>query len=85
MVPHSIIPRIDDILNAIERVSLIVQSTDYEGYKQNFVSSMAVERVIEIVSEASRYLPAELTDAYPHIPWHDIRGIGIVFATNTSA
>jgi len=35
----------------------------------------AVIRRIEIIGEAARQLPAELTDRYPGIPWADIVGM----------
>ena len=76
MAEHPILPRLDDILEAIQGVETIVRGMDLDGYKANFIARRAVERCIEIVSEASRHLPADLTGAYPHIPWHDIRGIG---------
>ena len=36
----------------------------------------AIERNVEIISEASRKLPAELTDAHPDVAWKKIRDIG---------
>ena len=36
----------------------------------------AVERGVEIISEASRYIPDELKQQYPHIYWREIAGIG---------
>ena len=38
----------------------------------------AVEREIEIISEASRRIPSKLKAAEPGIPWHEIAGIGNV-------
>lgn len=76
MDKQSILPRLDDILESIEGVAGIVAGLDFEAYQRSFVSRKAVERCVEIVSEASRYLPAELTNSHPDIPWHDIRGIG---------
>jgi uncharacterized protein with HEPN domain len=38
----------------------------------------AVERCIEIVSEASRRLPQDLKDRHPAIPWPKIAGVGNV-------
>ena len=35
-----------------------------------------MERCLEIISEASRYIPPQLTDKHPEVPWADIRGIG---------
>jgi uncharacterized protein with HEPN domain len=36
----------------------------------------AVERGVEIVSEASRHIPDELKQRYPHIYWREISAIG---------
>jgi uncharacterized protein with HEPN domain len=36
----------------------------------------AVERRLEIISEASRHLPADLTALVPEIPWRQIAAIG---------
>ena len=76
MQKHSIMPRLDDIAEAIQGVETIVSGMDLDAYKASFVTLKAVERCVEIVSEASRHLPATLTAAYPNIPWGDIRGIG---------
>lgn len=34
----------------------------------------AVERNLQIIGEAAKHLPAELTDAHPEIAWPQIRG-----------
>jgi uncharacterized protein with HEPN domain len=39
-------------------------------------ASLAVERGIEIISEASRHVPDELKLQYRHIYWREIAGIG---------
>lgn len=38
----------------------------------------AVEREIEIISEASRRVPKKLKSAEPSMPWKEIAGIGNV-------
>jgi uncharacterized protein with HEPN domain len=76
MPKHSTLPRLDDILEAIEGTQSIVSELDFEGYSNSFIARRAVERCVEIVSEASRHLPDELTREFPQIPWSDIRGIG---------
>ena len=38
----------------------------------------ALERGLEIISEASRHLPDDLKDRHPHIPWRKVAGIGNV-------
>jgi uncharacterized protein with HEPN domain len=39
----------------------------------------AVTRCLEIISEASRRLPAELAQRHPHIAWRDIRNAGNIY------
>ena len=68
--------RLGDILLAIERLELVVTRTPFDQYKSNFENQWLVERGVEIVSEASRHIPSELTDKYPQIEWRDIRSIG---------
>lgn len=41
-----------------------------------------VERGVEIISEASRHLPAELKARHPHIPWDKVAGIGNILRHN---
>lgn len=38
----------------------------------------AVERAVQIISEAARALPPELLARYPEVPWKAIVGIGSV-------
>jgi uncharacterized protein with HEPN domain len=38
----------------------------------------AAERALQIISEAAKTLPPELTARYPQAPWHAIVGIGNV-------
>lgn len=38
----------------------------------------AVERALEIISEASRAIPDERKAGYPDVPWSQIAGIGNV-------
>ena len=39
----------------------------------------AVVRCLEIISEASRRLDAEVVDRHPEIPWHQIRSSGNLY------
>jgi len=42
----------------------------------------AAERCVEIISEASRRIPARWKQEYPEIPWKQIAGIGNVMRHN---
>jgi uncharacterized protein with HEPN domain len=38
----------------------------------------AIERRIEMISEASRRLPEDMKARHPEVPWHNVAGIGNV-------
>jgi uncharacterized protein with HEPN domain len=38
----------------------------------------AIERRIEVISEASRRLPETMKARHPEVPWHNVAGIGNV-------
>lgn len=42
----------------------------------NYLTVRAVERSVQIISEAAKELPAELRAQEPQVPWQDIIGIG---------
>ena len=48
----------------------------FAEYQSNFGVGKAVERCVEIVSEASRHIPDDLKDQYPNAYWPEIRSIG---------
>lgn len=47
-------------------------------YQSEWVIKHAVQRGIEIISEASRLLPEEAKALHPEIPWPRVRAIGNV-------
>ena len=47
-----------------------------DDIRGDFVRTAALERLVEIVSEASRRVDPAWKDEHPHIPWKDIAGIG---------
>ena len=49
---------------------------DFEGFRSNPMAVAAVERKIQIVSEAAIRLGEEADKRCPDQPWRDIRGIG---------
>ena len=49
--------RLHDMLTACDEVAEMVQGLDLAAFKADFRTRRAVERCIEIVSEASRHLP----------------------------
>jgi uncharacterized protein with HEPN domain len=64
-----IIQNIDGILNATEGV-------EPQQVIESYVLMRALERAIQIISEASKELPSDLRAFEPGIPWRDVIGIG---------
>lgn len=73
---RSILLRLLDIRNAIGDIQSIAKGMSYSDYLSDTVRRRAIERLIEIISEASRYLTDEMRTSTPEIPWRPIAAIG---------
>ena len=51
----------------------------FEVFKENRLMFYAVTRALEIISEASRRLPASLRERHPQLPWRPIMDVGNVY------
>ena len=71
--------RLQDILDAIADVERFTAGKSFDVYLADTMLRRAVERSVEIVSEASRHIPAALKDRHPSVPWRQIADIGNVF------
>jgi uncharacterized protein with HEPN domain len=78
MPDRTALPRLYDIPRAIEGISGTVTGISYETYIDTWHLRAAVERGIEIISEASRHIPSEMKARSPEIPWQKIASIGNV-------
>ena len=70
--------RIHDMLESIRGIEKAISGKSYRDYQRSWVLRSAVERGIEIISEASRHLNRELKSRYKDVRWRDIAGIGNV-------
>ncbi len=70
------------MLEAIERIRLVLGDITLEAFEADWERQWLVERGVEIVSEASRHLPSELKARHPDIPWQKVAGIGNVLRHN---
>lgn len=82
MVARSLIPRLTDIVEAIERVNAVLADMSLEVFENDWQRRWLVERGFEIISEASRHLPDDLKARNPQIPWQKVAGIGNVLRHN---
>jgi len=74
-----------DMLEAIDRVEQITLGKTFTDFEKSWEMRWLVQRAIEIISEASRAIPDELTDTRPEIPWLRVRGIGNVLRHDYAA
>ena len=71
-------PALGAILESIAKIESATAGKTLQEYSSDWLLKHAVERGIEIISEASRRLPAELRDSRPEIDWKQVLGIGNV-------
>lgn len=62
-----------DILEAGAAIQSYVAGVDFATFKRERMRYSAVIREFEIIGEAVGKLSAELKQAYPDIPWQDIK------------
>jgi uncharacterized protein with HEPN domain len=78
MAAPSPVPRLTDIITAIELIRSEMAGVTLQAFESDMRKRWLVERGIEIVSEASRHLGDELKARNPEIPWPKVAGIGNV-------
>lgn len=64
---------LNDIRESCEAILAYVSDIDFDGFIKDRKTCSAVIREFEIIGEATKHLPSELTDRYPHIGWRDIK------------
>ena len=75
-------PPLTDIVEATERVRLVLGEMPLEAFEADWEKQWLLERGVEIISEASRRLTDELKARHPDIPWKKVAGIGNVLRHN---
>ena len=75
----SIAAALQDILDNIKLARSFVDGLLLGDFRADRRTSYAVVRCLEIISEASRKLPAELKARHPGIPWTEMAGAGSVY------
>jgi uncharacterized protein with HEPN domain len=65
-----------DILDAIVAIDQFTQDMDLDAFRQDPKTIAAVERKLQVISEAATRLGEQAETLCPGLPWRDIRGIG---------
>lgn len=68
--------RLLDILDALHGIEITLQGKTYDDYADSILLQRGVERWLEIISEASRYVPEDMRARAPEIPWVSIEMFG---------
>ncbi|MFF2319591.1 DUF86 domain-containing protein [Agrobacterium sp. NPDC058088] len=76
MARRRIEPVLAEILEALNGIESHTAGLALVDFQQNWLLKLAVQRALEIVSEASRHIPDDLLEIAPEVPWKQIRGIG---------
>jgi uncharacterized protein with HEPN domain len=76
MPERSSLLRIHDMLEAVEGIEQAIKGKNYRDYQRSWLLRSAVERGIEVISEASRHLGRELKSRHKDVRWQDIAGMG---------
>lgn len=70
--------RLRHILDAIAKIEAFTTGKRFEDYLADDMCRHAVERCLEIVSEASRYVPRQAKARHPEIVWRGVADFGNV-------
>lgn len=68
-----------DIAHHIDLAVSFTTGFDYDAFVADPRTVYAVTRCLEIISEASRRLPAALKARHPSIAWRDMAGAGNIY------
>jgi uncharacterized protein with HEPN domain len=75
MASRSPLLRIQDMLESIEGIEEAITGKTFRDYQRSWLLRSAIERGVEVISEASRHLDSDLK-AQHDLRWDDIAGIG---------
>ncbi|WP_456418414.1 HepT-like ribonuclease domain-containing protein [Methanocaldococcus infernus] len=63
-----------DILKSIEKIEKWSKNIEFDEFIKNDLLQDAIVRNLEIIGEASKYIPEDIKNKYPQIPWKRIVG-----------
>ena len=72
--------RIDDIVEAINKIERYTNGIDFAAWQNDEKTVDAVIRNLEVIGEASSRLPMEVQEQYEDVPWGMMKGIRNILA-----
>jgi uncharacterized protein with HEPN domain len=70
---------VEEMIDYIGQARAYAAGLTFEEYFVDQKTQRAIERCIEVISEASRHIPGELKTKHADIPWSEVAAIGNVF------
>ena len=67
--------RLDDILEAVERIINYTEGMDFDHFSSDPKTIDAVIRNLMVIGEGSKHIPEEIQARTQELPWVDMRGI----------
>ena len=67
--------RIQDILDAVDKVGEYTQGMDFKSFTEDRKTVDAVVRNLIIIGEAAIQIPEEVCAKHPEVPWYEMRGM----------
>ena len=71
-------PILDEMLEAIDAIREAISGKTFGDFERERLTRLAVQRALEIISEAARRLPEEILTRHPQLEWRKIKAIGNV-------
>ena len=76
MKPHrEFMDFLKDIADAMNKVVRFVEGMTFDQFVADERTRSAVERVVEIIGEATKHILADVRKRYPAVPWKDMAGM----------
>ena len=67
--------RLDDIVEALDRIFDYVQGMDYDSWSKDRKTIDAVVRNLEIIGEAAANVPENIQEQFAEVPWYQMKGM----------
>ena len=64
-----------DIINAMTSIEAFVGNMDFDQFKEDDKTTSAVIRKLEIIGEAAKNIPENITKKYSSVPWKEMAGM----------